>query len=288
MALPLPELGHKYGNTTISGDGRAILGNDYSRKYNFGDQIQIEQATLVVKDASELASHVSQLMQQQMHFQARSLAHHENNTVALRSNDSHDAADSSEKPTVIAHNALQMLHKTLAESGALFGIASVICAFLASRHMNPVAALNLCLRIYRDSIFPLLAMIVGVCLSQQLLRQSIRPLTEISGDTVTFEDVFGLRMDLPLSYFASPYVLSGFFKAHYEGTSAEELILNGRYSPLPGRYAYKGLYSLTSICSDKLSKGLLIVMAIRYHASQPRCLECMNRLEKDSKGGYRW
>lgn len=141
---------------------------------------------------------------------------------------------------------------------------------------------------YRDPVLSMLTLFAGAYLSQYLSRQPNRPIYINPSDCITFEDVFGLRREVPLAYFATHHILSGFFQSHYEGTSVAELVSNGQYSLLPGRYAYNQLYDLHSITTEKVVQGRKIITAIRYRASQTRCLDCMNKLKKHPTGGYVW
>ena len=112
--------------------------------------------------------------------------------------------------------------------------------------------------------------------------------TDLSGDHIVFEDVFKLRREVPLAYFASVHILQGFLNTHYQNTSAEGLVESSQYMLFSGCHVYISVFDIDQLCSGQQIHCGFLMMAIRYRAVAARCLDCMNKLEKQFGGGYCW
>lgn len=299
--------GHSYGRTEISGQANAHLGNDYSHKYDYSQRVQIEKATFLLADASALASqtlhHLASPGTSEPIDSRRTLAAHRRTALGLEKFSIRDVDWNNVRPSDPSCLA-RLLSRSVDVSCSkrelavpssslnsndkvprkLTLVVGALCAALACRHVSSHAILTLLSQIQRDPMFPWLTLLVGYWISCCLRN----PLSELSGDCVVFEDVFNICRDVPLTYFASVHILSGFFRTHYQGTSAEYLVETRQYTLLSGRYCYSDIYDLESICSGLPVSGRFLLMAARYKASKPRCLGCTNKLEKECAGGYRW
>lgn len=61
-----------------------------------------------------------------------------------------------------------------------------------------------------------------------------RSLSEMSGDCVWFEDVYQMRVKIPIACLADSEMLSSFFSSHYRCTSAEHFIADRQYNLFAG------------------------------------------------------
>lgn len=143
-------------------------------------------------------------------------------------------------------------------------------------------------RMQRDPLFPLVTAVVGywlMSLYSAIQRQSP---SELSGDCIWFEDVYKIRVKIPLACLADADMLMGFFKSHYRNTSAEQFVIDKQYNLFSGNRNGTPT-TIEEICSTADEKD--IFMAMLYRVSFDSCLNCSNKISPNkflSEGLQRW
>ena len=161
-----------------------------------------------------------------------------------------------------------------------------IATILFCRNVSLEALCKTLAQAWSDPVFPLVTGITGYWLSCLLQCASLRwrP-SELGSETTTFDDIYGIRREIPRSYLDSEEVLLGFFAAHYKGTSAQNLVADKQYNLMTeGRSRWP--LSLTTLCYETRMGSWpgIMFMSLRYRASSSTCLDCTNRLAPSTLG----
>jgi len=172
-----------------------------------------------------------------------------------------------------------------------YAVAALLCAFIAYRTIPPIMVVKALSAICQDSTFPLLTATFAFWISSVMRRADLRKQpSEYTGDCTVFVDAYGCARKVPMAYLADPCILEGFFKSHYQGSSAEHLVSGKRYV-LTLYTRYGPVKSISQICqshSSKSESSRKFIMAVVYRASLYRCIDCTNELEVSLADSRHW
>lgn len=307
--------GHNYGSVSISDTATAILGNYDGRKTNIS-KLHIENATFLTGDFSHSRDK----------FSFPDAYAEQNNAVAQRRTRSvyHRPSEVPERTTVIDSNSrgrfFSSLKNGIPSIGSLLGarqlsqnaqsrsaheqiqsqhnyvqnlkkyIPAGLLVILASRSLSLQDVVQLALRMKDDTILPLAATAgLSFWLASALTSPScLHQPSSLSGDCLSFCDVYYRVRRVPLAIFEDQEILQAFFKTHYRGTTAESFIVNGQYQVQVSREqgSSEQPKQLSDICSSALSDDWLSMRVI-FRVSTVSCIECLNQLHEHN-GVFTW
>lgn len=165
----------------------------------------------------------------------------------------------------------------------VLAVLTLLCALLTRRAASRVAVIEAYIKLQRHSMFPYFTAAVAAWISSIIHRTYLRVQpSELTGDCITFVDAYDNSREVPLAYLADVYILKGFFKSHYEGSTAERLV-DGRRYILAVHHRYGPEMSISKICharSRDTIAGSTFYMAIMYRAGRHRCIDCTNNLSR--------
>lgn len=163
-----------------------------------------------------------------------------------------------------------------------------LLAALIARNVSLVTIQHLLQRMQRDPLFPVVSFVIGCWLMKLYSTIQRQAPGGLSGDCVWFEDVYQIRVKIPLECLADANMLVGFFESHYRNTSAEQFVIDKQYNLFLGdRNGTPS--SIEEICSAKDVKD--VFMAMLYRVSFDSCLNCSNKISPFrflSEGLQRW
>lgn len=171
-----------------------------------------------------------------------------------------------------------------------YALPAAILSILACRSVSLHTVSSALSDLRKDSLLPILTAVLGCWatgLIQRASLQDAQALSEVKGDCATFEDVYKLRREVPLVYFADEGILRAFFAAHYRGSTASQFIADGQFS-ITSKSRSGQPISIAELCSGKTTPNMQVFMAILYRVKTLKCLECLNKLQQSRQGTYRW
>ncbi|KAK6374176.1 hypothetical protein LTR64_002283 [Lithohypha guttulata] len=135
-------------------------------------------------------------------------------------------------------------------------------------------------RIKDEKLFVFTSLLLAAALTNTLhSAKSLRSLTEFSGDSFVFEDMYAREMSVPLMILQGHETLRAFLLDRYRGSNAESFVVEGNYNITIGRrdgptFGQEYLDSPVSFRSVKR-----LILAVQWRQIVRRCPDCNHELK---------